>query len=247
MFSFSAGASADDFDLKPNIALLGLQEFRERFYQHEPILWPVCFVSMIRKIRTEKVAARSATSSSAPNRLRIIAGRWRGVPITFPAVESIRPSPDRVRETLFNWLQHEIVGASCLDLFAGSGALGIEALSRGAANVTFVDSDPRISRHIEQTLQRLSASDQRVVAMDALKFLKGPAQAFQIVFLDPPYASDLLADVCALLAKGWLAPRAWIYLENAADRALPELPAGWSLYRSKRAGQVGYHLVQAIS
>jgi 16S rRNA (guanine966-N2)-methyltransferase len=182
-----------------------------------------------------------------PNRLRIIGGRWRGVPITFPAVASIRPSPDRVRETLFNWLQHEIVGARCLDLFAGSGALGIEALSRGAAHVTFVDSDMQIARHIQQTLARLEAGESRVVTMDALKFLKGEPHACNVVFLDPPYASNLLENACALLAQGWLTPRAWIYLENPADRSLPALPAGWSLYRSKRAGQVGYHLVQAIS
>jgi 16S rRNA (guanine966-N2)-methyltransferase len=114
-------------------------------------------------------------------------------------------------------------------------------------HVTFVDSDMQIARHVQQTLERLEAGDSRVVTMDALKFLKGEPHAYNVVFLDPPYASNLLEHACALLAKGWLAPRAWIYLENAADRALPALPAGWSLYRSKRAGQVGYHLVQAIS
>ena len=182
-----------------------------------------------------------------PNRLRIIGGRWRGVPISFPAHGNIRPSPDRVRETLFNWLQHSIVGARCLDLFAGSGALGIEALSRGAAHVTFVEAEPQIARHVQQTLDRLKSQGATVIATDAIRFLQGPPQPFDVVFLDPPYASSLLGQACAKLAEGWLAAEAWIYIETAADHALPSLPTGWSMHRSKRAGQVGYHLVQAIS
>jgi 16S rRNA (guanine966-N2)-methyltransferase len=189
----------------------------------------------------------SASGATQPNRLRIIGGRWRGVPIKFPAIADIRPSPDRVRETLFNWLQQPIVGARCLDLFAGSGALGIEALSRGAAHVTFVDAEPQIATHIKQTLERLNVQDQTIVTMDAVKFLKGPAQPFDVIFLDPPYASDLLERACAQIANGWAASNAWVYLESAADRLLPPLPAGWLMHRSKRAGQVGYHLAQAIS
>src|ERR687889_2339860 len=107
------------------------------------------------------------------NRLRIIGGRWRGSRIVFPPLAAIRPSPDRVRETLFNWLQQQIVGARCLDLFAGSGALGLEALSRGAAHVTFVDAEPQIATHLRQTLERLNAPDQTILTMDAMKFLKG--------------------------------------------------------------------------
>lgn len=189
----------------------------------------------------------SASLGAYSNRLRIIGGRWRGVPIKFPAVDDIRPSPDRVRETLFNWLQQQIVGARCLDLFAGSGALGIEALSRGAAHVTFVDAEPQIAKHLKQTLQRLNAPDQTILTMDAMKFLKGSPQPFDVIFLDPPYASDLLERACAQIANGWIASKGWIYLESLADRAVPPLPTGWSMHRSKRAGQVGYHLAQAIS
>lgn len=182
-----------------------------------------------------------------PNRLRIIGGRWRGVPITFPAVAALRPSPDRVRETLFNWLQPVIADAQCLDLFAGSGALGLEALSRGAAYVEFVDSEPRIGRHLQETLQRLGASQAVVHTADATRFLDGAPRPFNIVFLDPPYASDLLEAVCDRLARGWLADEAYVYLECPADKSLPKLPPGWLVHRSKRAGQVGYHLLRTLS
>lgn len=187
-----------------------------------------------------------------PNRLRIIGGRWRGVHITFPSLPALRPSPDRVRETLFNWLQPVIVDARCLDLFAGSGALGIEALSRGASYVEFVDSEPRVGRHLEDTLRRLDASESTVHVAEALRFLDGPPRtpdrAFNMVFLDPPYASNLLQHVCEKLAAGgWLAGNAFIYLESRADQPLPALPAAWSIHRTGRAGQVGYHLLRAFT
>src|SRR5687768_3208320 len=118
--------------------------------------------------------ASKKTAPAAPNRLRIVGGRWRGMRIDFPAIQAIRPSPDRVRETLFNWLQAQIVGARCLDLFAGSGALGIEALSRGAAEATFVDREPQVGRHLTQTLQRLGAIGASVEIEDATRFLNRP-------------------------------------------------------------------------
>jgi 16S rRNA (guanine966-N2)-methyltransferase len=187
------------------------------------------------------------TSRAAPNRLRIIGGRWRGIRIDFPPIEAIRPSPDRVRETLFNWLQHRITGARCLDLFAGSGALGIEALSRGAAHVTFVDREPRIARHLTGTLERLGAQDTQVVTADAIRYLQQPTRKFDVVFLDPPFVSDLLSRAFELLGSGWLSPAAFIYVECPAQDPLAALPSGWSVYRSKRAGQVGYHLLQALT
>lgn len=184
-------------------------------------------------------------TAAAPNRLRIVGGRWRGMRIDFPAIDAIRPSPDRVRETLFNWLQAQIMGARCLDLFAGSGALGIEALSRGAAEVTFVDREPQVGRHLTQTLQRLGATGGTVKTEDAARFLDRPPQPFDVVFLDPPFASTLLQAVFTKLPQGWLAPDAQIYVECPADTPLPPLPAGWTVYRSKQAGQVGYHLLRA--
>ena len=180
------------------------------------------------------------------NQLRIIGGRWRGSRIVFPPLAAIRPSPDRVRETLFNWLQQPIVGARCLDLFAGSGALGLEALSRGAAHVTFVDREPQVGRHLTQTLQRLGGhAGATITVEDAQRFLLRPAQSFDIVFLDPPFDSAVLEQVASRLQQGWLAPGAYIYVECPAERSLATLPAQWAVHRTKHAGQVGSHLLRA--
>ena len=202
---------------------------------------------MTRVAKKGRTVGKKTATDSAPHRVRIVGGRWRGMHIDFPAIEAIRPSPDRVRETLFNWLQTQIIGTRCLDLFAGSGALGIEALSRGAAEVTFVDREPQIGRHLKQTLQRLGASGATVEVDEASRFLDRPAQPFDVVFLDPPFASTLLSTVLAKLAQGWLAPEAHIYVECPAEMPLPALPSGWSVYRSKQAGQVGYHLLRATA
>ena len=200
---------------------------------------------MPRRFQEKTGRKKTAPSAShAPNRLRIIGGRWRGSRIVFPPLAAIRPSPDRVRETLFNWLQQPIVGARCLDLFAGSGALGLEALSRGAAHVTFVDREPQIGRHLAQTLERLGSRDATVVVEDALRFLSRPPQPFDIVFLDPPFDSGVLEQVGSRL-QGWLAPGAYIYVECPAERSLATLPVQWRVQRTKRAGQVGYHLLRA--
>jgi 16S rRNA (guanine966-N2)-methyltransferase len=201
---------------------------------------------MIRVQMSHPVGKKTARKGPGlANRLRIIGGRWRGMRIGFPPLAAIRPSADRVRETLFNWLQQPIVGARCLDLFAGSGALGLEALSRGAAHVTFVDCEPQVGRHLEQTLQRLGSSDATVAVADAQRFLSRKPQPFDVVFLDPPFASAELEQVCSQLQCGWLAPGAYIYVECPADRTLQSLPARWVTHRTKRAGQVGYHLLIA--
>jgi 16S rRNA (guanine966-N2)-methyltransferase len=184
------------------------------------------------------------SGGALPSRVRIIGGRWRGIPLSFPALPALRPTPDRVRETLFNWLQPVIVEARCLDLFAGSGALGIEALSRGAAEVEFVDRDPLIGRYLRSVLTRLGMPQPSVSTAEALQFLSAPPRPFQIVFLDPPYAAGLLEPVCARLEQGWLAPGAYIYLECPAESGLPTLPPSWVVHRAKRAGQVGYHLLR---
>ncbi len=196
------------------------------------------------RVPSNRRTVGKSTANELPHRLRIVGGRWRGTRIDFPAIDAIRPSPDRVRETLFNWLQTQIVGARCLDLFAGSGALGIEALSRGAAAVTFVDREPRVGRHLTDTLQRLGATGGTVKTEDSLRFLERTPQPFDVVFLDPPFASTLLPIVFARLPRGWLAPSAHIYVECAADAPLPALAPGWAAYRSKVAGQVGYHLLR---
>jgi 16S rRNA (guanine966-N2)-methyltransferase len=177
--------------------------------------------------------------------LRVIGGAWRGRKLHFPPIEAIRPTPDRVRETVFNWLQMDVAGSRCLDLFAGSGALGLEALSRGAGRVVFVEFDPEAARHLSQTLDELECDRGTVVRSDAKRYLVGPAEPFDIVFLDPPYAEHALADTCRRIEEGgWLRRGGLAYLEGAAADGAPALPTGWTLLRSKRAGEVGYHLAR---
>jgi len=177
--------------------------------------------------------------------LRIIGGEWRGRKIRFPPVAAIRPTPDRVRETLFNWLQPVVAGSRCLDLYAGSGALGLEALSRGAREVVFVDVDPAAVRHLTASLAALGCERGRVTRSDARRFLENPGEPFDIVFLDPPFADPVLGGACLALERdGWLTPGGFIYLEAPAAAGPPELPAGWTLLRSKRAGEVCYHLAR---
>ena len=182
--------------------------------------------------------------TAAEGELRIIGGQWRGRKLRFPALPGLRPSPDRVRETLFNWLAPEISGARCLDLFAGSGALGLEALSRGASFCQFLDSATPAAKRIEAHLTLLSCRDANVQAVNALQWLQQPhSDTFNMIFLDPPFRQGLLDECSALLeANAWLAARAWIYIEAAADEAPPTVPQTWHLHRDKRAGQVAYRL-----
>ncbi len=191
---------------------------------------------------------RPAALRGGQHEVRIIGGEWRGRKLHFTPAAGLRPTPDRVRETLFNWLQFELAGTRCLDLFAGSGALGFEALSRGAAEAVFVERDPVSARAIGDMLARLRCERGRVERVDALAWLeRGPLspQPFDIVFLDPPYDEACLPVLTAQLERGgWLAPGGWVYLEDAAARGEPTLPTGWTLLRSKRAGDVGYHLAR---
>jgi 16S rRNA (guanine966-N2)-methyltransferase len=188
----------------------------------------------------------SNRAKARPGRtLRIIGGTWRGRKIQFPPVEAIRPTPDRVRETVFNWLQQDVAGARCLDLYAGSGALGLEALSRGAADVVFVDADQAVCRHLSQTLAQLGCDRGQVVCSEASGYLAGVPRPFDIVFLDPPFAGRALEDACRRLDdRGWLRMGGLAYLEGPAAAGVPVLPAGWALLRGKRAGEVGYHLAR---
>jgi 16S rRNA (guanine966-N2)-methyltransferase len=161
---------------------------------------------------------------------------------------ALRPTPDRIRETLFNWLQHKISGTRCLDLFAGSGALGLEALSRGAAEVVFVETAPAAAHALRAQLERLGgASRGRVLDLGAARFLRTPGEPFDLVFLDPPFGQNALPECLAQLAAGgWLKIGALVYLENERAAGLPALPAGWQVLKSKSAGDVGYHLVQGV-
>jgi 16S rRNA (guanine966-N2)-methyltransferase len=185
----------------------------------------------------------AAARRGGSGRVRIIGGRWRGRWLTVPAVPGLRPTPDRVRETLFNWLQPHLHGARCLDLFAGSGALAFEALSRGAAEVVAVERDGTAVAALQAAAATLQADGLQLQRADALTFLAGTPRPFDVIFLDPPFAADLLPTLLARLTPGWLAAPAWIYLESAPGQA-PELPAGWEELRQRRAGDVVYRLVR---
>jgi 16S rRNA (guanine966-N2)-methyltransferase len=179
--------------------------------------------------------------------LRIIGGTLRSRKWTFPDLPGLRPTPDRVRETLFNWLAPHIAGARVLDLFAGSGALGFEALSRGAASATLVESDRGAAASLRETATRFGLGSARVECADALAFVRVQSGgAFDLILLDPPFAAGLLEPVLALLGeRKVLAPGGYCYLEQPADVPLPPLPAGWGVHRAGRAGEVGYHLLHA--
>lgn len=186
---------------------------------------------------------------SAPARtsqLRIIAGEWRSRRFGFTEQPGLRPTPDRVRETLFNWLSGRIEGARCLDPFAGSGALTLEALSRGADYALACDSSRDVVNTLRGHLQTLQCTHADIEQQDALKLLEGrPEKPFDLVFLDPPFRQGLLAPSCAALeANGWLTDNAWIYTESELRPAELERPANWSPHREKRAGQVWYSLWQ---
>lgn len=183
--------------------------------------------------------ARSPSRKSAPqplSQLRIIGGRWRGRKLQFATVAGLRPTGDRLRETLFNWLQFHLPGARCLDLFAGSGALGLEALSRGAAGVDFVELNRSVARTLKEQLSALRAQNGRVHYTSASDFLAHTDTRYDIVFVDPPFDGDLWQETLAALGTH-LAKNALVYVETPRDKAvLP--PDGWQIAKEKRAGQV---------
>ena len=178
-----------------------------------------------------------------PGYLRIIGGQYRSRRLPIPDHEGLRPTPDRVRETLFNWLQPILPGARCLDCFAGSGALGLEAASRGAAEVVLLERAAPVRRQLEANVRTLGTTQVQVLGADALAWLEGHGRPFDVVFLDPPYADGLLAPACDLIARnGWVQSGSRIYLEAQLQAGLPPLPSGWRLLREQRAGKVAYGL-----
>jgi 16S rRNA (guanine966-N2)-methyltransferase len=177
------------------------------------------------------------------NKVRIIGGEWRSRLLRFDDVPGLRPTPGRVRETLFNWLQYDIAGSRCLDLYAGSGALGFEATSRGAKEVVQVESDAQACKNLRANAATLGSNRNRIVEKDVEWFLSGPAEAFDLVFLDPPFAKNLALTACRLLEQnGWLAASAQIYVETEAGLALDGVPGNWKLLKHKTAGEVAYRL-----
>ncbi|SDM06705.1 16S rRNA (guanine966-N2)-methyltransferase [Modicisalibacter muralis] len=188
----------------------------------------------------------AAPTGKGSGKLRIIGGEFRRRQLAVPDSPGLRPTPDRVRETLFNWLAFELAGCRVLDLFAGTGALGFEALSRGAAHAHFVEANPAVARAIDTNLATLGATGQ-VTVRDASGFLSGAAAPFDIVFLDPPFRQGLAAPACELLEnRGWLADEARVYVETEAE-LVPKVPTNWSLYREVRAGDSHGRLYRRIA
>jgi len=187
------------------------------------------------------VPAGSRRESGKPRgRVRIVGGTWRSRLISVPASPDLRPTPDRVRETLFNWLGGDLTGLACLDLFAGSGALGFEAASRGAGRVVMVERDPGALARLQANRAALLADQVEIVAGDALAYLARAARRFDVVFLDPPFRQNALPAVLAALPSH-LNPEARVYVEAARP---VELQPPWKELRCKRAGQVSYQLLQ---
>jgi len=186
-----------------------------------------------------------ADKKSQPGRLRIVAGNWRSRLLQIADVPGLRPTSERIRETLFNWLAPRIAGARCLDLFAGTGALGLEALSRGAVETVFVEKSATAAAALRASVAALDASGADVRQMDAFDYLgSGSNGVFDIVFLDPPFAADNLDELCRLIANSdLLAATTWIYVEQ--DRNGPELslPGDWQVLKTGNAGNVRYSLV----
>jgi len=178
--------------------------------------------------------------SANRNRVRIIAGRYRRRLLSFPDADGLRPTPDRVRETLFNWLGQELDGLRCLDLFAGSGALGFEAASRGARRVVMVEKAKAPLMALKANRQELGANEIDVVAMDSMMYLKNCREQFDLILLDPPFDADLLPVLLPKI-RPFLAENGALYIEG---RTLPEL-ADWQVERQGKAGVVHYALLRA--
>ena len=177
------------------------------------------------------------------NRVRIIGGAWRSRQIAFSPRKDLRPTPDRVRETLFNWLGQDLTDAVCLDLFAGSGALGFEAASRGARRVVMVERDPTTVRSLEAARAALGAAAVEVIRADSLEFLRGDEGVYDVVFLDPPFAVDYWPRLAQLLPAR-LAPQGLVYHESAR---YPEISPDWDIRRRGKAGKASYQLLGRTS
>jgi 16S rRNA (guanine966-N2)-methyltransferase len=196
-----------------------------------------------------QLAKRNAENKTQPGRLRIVAGKWRSRLLEIADVPGLRPTSARIRETLFNWLAPRIAGARCLDLFAGTGALGLEALSRGATDCVFVEKSTKAAKTLQANIVTLQADSAVVYETSAAKFLqKGGAKRYEIAFLDPPFAAEMLPEICKLLEQSSvLADNACIYIEE--DRNHPELrlPERWQVLKTKNSGNVRYSLLDAGS
>ena len=195
-------------------------------------------------MRTRTPSHKAVPAHSGQGQMRIIGGQWRSRQFEFPMAHGLRPTPNRVRETLFNWLAPYVEGAKVLDVFAGSGALFLEALSRGAGSALALDLNSAAINSLRGHLLTLRCDNGQLLQTDALRHLEQqPATPFDLVFLDPPFSQGLLLPACTLLEeKGWLASEAWVYTESENPPSSLGLPGNWRLHREQKAGQVYYAL-----
>jgi len=193
-----------------------------------------------------KTATNKNSSHQGPGFVRLISGRWKGRRLPVLDAAGLRPTSDRVKETLFNWLMQDVAGAKVLDCFAGSGSLGLEALSRYAESVLMLEKAPKAAALLLKHLQSLQAEQGQVKQTDTLQWLAKPAsEQFDLLFIDPPFRQNLAIPCCQLLAnQGWLKTNALVYLETEKELALEQMPAGWQLLKEKVAGQLAYRLWQ---
>ena len=205
-----------------------------------------CAILSPERIRLEPNLPRKSPTTPKSNQIRIVGGQWRGRKLQFPSIDGLRPTGDRIRETLFNWLGQNLAGMRVLDLFAGSGALGIEALSRRAAFAQFVDSDPQAVQHLERSLQTLAAENFDVSQQPAEKFLQSMTpHSVDLLFLDPPFANNQLGIIGKQIDESRiLADKALVYIEFPRTEQM-SLPDSWRILKSKGAGEVCYQLLQA--
>lgn len=191
------------------------------------------------------MAGNRRRDGAPASHVRIIGGAWRGRRVQFSPEPGLRPSPDRVRVTLFNWLAPRLAGARCLDLFAGTGCLGLEALSRSAAQAVLVEHNPRVVRSLRLAVEMLGAGGAEVVEADAMAVLAGVPEGFDVVFVDPPFAAGLVPQVLSRLVEGWVKPGGVVYVESDKASAW-DVPQGWGVVRDKTAGQVRYGLISEL-
>jgi 16S rRNA (guanine(966)-N(2))-methyltransferase RsmD len=186
-----------------------------------------------------------SSKASKTNQVRINAGVWRSRLLKFPDVEGLRPTPERVRQTVFNWLGQDLTGKTCLDLFAGTGAFGFEALSRNAKNVVMVENSVLAYQSLMQNQQLLDAKNSHILRQDVLAFLSQNTQLFDVVFCDPPYHKAWLEKILPSLNQH-LSPSGLLYIEAEFSLELRDLLSGWQLVKQNKAGNVYYHLLKSV-
>lgn len=200
------------------------------------------------KNRSSASQSRAQSSATAqPGEVRIISGQWRGRKLPVLDVQGLRPTTDRVKETLFNWLMQQTQGREVLDCFSGSGSLAFEALSRQAHSALLIERDTKAAAQLKQNLARLQCSNAEVRQTDTMLFLAAPAaRQFDLVFIDPPFRQGLALPCAKLLEQGWLKPGALIYLETEKELPIHDLPTSWHLKKDKIAGQLAYRLFEYL-